>query len=425
MVRMYSYKKREADSPAAKKAEPSAPFAGGMSSLTEGASRKELPDVMRTKMENAFGADFSNLNIVESEKVAEGGAKAVTQGNTIAFAPGEFNVYSPSSEALLGHELSHVVSQARGESRGNGLLTDSYLEAKADREGVMAAAGQQVYSGPVTPLSTSSPLSVAGPMQCKRKKFTMDLGSNYEEDLANMKKWEDAKKSWSKDEKNERDKVDLLAENHLYDSVANGTVGSTYYDTVPNSDTERLNGRFRGIHQYGPDLFFSNDNIHHVVEPSKKDQKNHLSEYKRLTEEDYNNKKNNKDYKGRLKKSDDGYFEHYHQSRGLPENATDDRYHLTADDHKRLGHIIQYAKKIAEYGTGGIFSREKLYTIPTEKKKIVQANAFLYKALQSDEKLRDIPLNTSALDRYTDDNSNLGLDEPLRDFVKNYLKKKE
>lgn len=33
----------------------------------------------------------------------------------------------------------------------------------------MAAAGQQVYNGPVTPLSASSPASVSGPMQCKKK----------------------------------------------------------------------------------------------------------------------------------------------------------------------------------------------------------------------------------------------------------------
>ena len=165
---MKTYKNRPLERAPAPQSETVSPLAGGMPSLVDGASRKDLPEAMRAKMENAFGADFSNLNIYESEKVAEGGAKAVTQGNTIAFAPGEFNVYSPSSEALLGHELSHVVSQARGESRGNGLLTDSYLEAKADREGVMAAAGQQVYSGPITPLSNSSPMSVAGPMQCKR-----------------------------------------------------------------------------------------------------------------------------------------------------------------------------------------------------------------------------------------------------------------
>ena len=151
---MKSYKKKQAaEADGVRKGNLSGrePLAGGMPSLTEGASRKDLPDAMRAKMENAFGADFSNLNLYESEKVAESGARAVTQGNTIAFAPGEFNPYSPVSEALLGHELSHVVSQARGESRGSGLLTDSWLEAKADREGVMAAAGQQVYSGPITP----------------------------------------------------------------------------------------------------------------------------------------------------------------------------------------------------------------------------------------------------------------------------------
>ena len=182
---MQTYKKRTAGASAQRNdAMPENPLAGGMPSLTDGASRKDLPEAMRTKMENAFGADFSNLNIYESEKVAEGGAQAVTQGNTIAFAPGAFNPYSPHSEALLGHELSHVVSQARGESRGNGLVDNAYLEAKADREGVMAAAGQQVYTGPVTPLSGSSPMSVSGPMQCKwgKKKKKKEPEPEYNED---------------------------------------------------------------------------------------------------------------------------------------------------------------------------------------------------------------------------------------------------
>ena len=186
-MQTYQKKNRETAARSGRSDAPSA-FAGGMPSLTEGASRRDLPDAMRTKMENAFGADFSNLNIYESEKVAEGGARAVTQGSTIAFAPGELNLYSPSGEALLGHELSHVVSQARGESRGNGLLTDSWLEAKADREGVMAAAGQQVYAGPITPLSDSSPMSVAGPMQCKKKKNSGSLEEYDDEEIPMPKK---------------------------------------------------------------------------------------------------------------------------------------------------------------------------------------------------------------------------------------------
>ena len=60
-----------------------------------------------------------------------------------------------------------MVSQARGEVTGSGFLNDSALEARADREGAMAAAGRQVYAGPVTaPLSSAAP--AAGPMQASK-----------------------------------------------------------------------------------------------------------------------------------------------------------------------------------------------------------------------------------------------------------------
>ena len=36
-------------------------------------------------------------------------------------------------QALLGHELSHVVSQARGEVRGSGLLENNSLESRGIR----------------------------------------------------------------------------------------------------------------------------------------------------------------------------------------------------------------------------------------------------------------------------------------------------
>ena len=133
--------------------------------------RVDLPDAMRAKMEESFGADFSAVKLYESEAVADAGAQAVTRGSEIAFAPGVLDFTSYSGQALLGHELSHVVSQSRGEvTRSGGFLNDRALEARADREGAMAAAGQQVYTGPVTgALSGAAPsAAAAGPMQAKR-----------------------------------------------------------------------------------------------------------------------------------------------------------------------------------------------------------------------------------------------------------------
>ena len=138
--------------------------------------RVDLPDAMRAKMENSFGADLSAVKLYESQSVADAGAEAITQGSSIAFAPGKLDLVSSGGQALLGHELSHVVSQQRGEvSQRGGFLNDQALEARADREGAMAAAGESVgsaYGGAVAPLSSASAAPAAGPMQAKRKKNT-------------------------------------------------------------------------------------------------------------------------------------------------------------------------------------------------------------------------------------------------------------
>ena len=130
----------------------------------------DLPVAIQAKMEASLGADLSAVKLYESEAVAEHGAQAVAQGNRIAFAPGMLDFASTKGQALLGHELSHVVSQAKGEVTGGGFLNDAALEARADREGAMAAAGEQIYTGPVSaPLSAASPVSSVGPMQAKKE----------------------------------------------------------------------------------------------------------------------------------------------------------------------------------------------------------------------------------------------------------------
>ena len=127
-----------------------------------------LDAAIKVKMENAFG-DLSGVKLYESPAVGEAGAEAVARGNEIAFAPGMTDFSSRTGQERLGHELSHVMSQRSGLVRGRGFLADASLEAQADREGAMAAAGEQVYSGPVTTaISGASPAPAsAAPMQAK------------------------------------------------------------------------------------------------------------------------------------------------------------------------------------------------------------------------------------------------------------------
>ena len=133
----------------------------------------DMPVVMREKMEGAFGMDLSGVKLYENKAVGKAGAEAVTQGSKIAFAPGKLDFSSTHGQALLGHEISHAASQARGEVKGSGLVNDSALEARADREGLMAARGESVTSGhggASAPLSNASAASAAGPMQAKSGK---------------------------------------------------------------------------------------------------------------------------------------------------------------------------------------------------------------------------------------------------------------
>ena len=108
-----------------------------------------MPDDVRGKMENSFGTDFSNVNILQnSDKAANIGALAYTQGNDVHFAPGQYNPGSTKGQELLGHELTHIVQQREGRVRptkqGKGLAVNDNpeLEKEADVMGERAAQGK-------------------------------------------------------------------------------------------------------------------------------------------------------------------------------------------------------------------------------------------------------------------------------------------
>lgn len=131
---------------------------------------KKMPSNVKSSMEGSFRTDLSGVNLYESPLVSQGGAEAVASGKDVAFAPGKLNFSSSSGRELLGHELSHVVSQGRGEVSGKGVVNNSTLEAKADAEGAKAAAsfGQ---SGGLSPMSSGmGSLASSGPMQCQKTK---------------------------------------------------------------------------------------------------------------------------------------------------------------------------------------------------------------------------------------------------------------
>ncbi len=86
---------------------------------------RPLPEGLRGKMEQGFGADFSQVRVhADGEAQALNknvGAKAFTTGSDIFFGKSGFNPASSSGQELLAHELTHVVQQGAARSLDEGV----------------------------------------------------------------------------------------------------------------------------------------------------------------------------------------------------------------------------------------------------------------------------------------------------------------
>ncbi|QJE01590.1 DUF4157 domain-containing protein [Massilia forsythiae] len=105
-----------------------------------------MPEFIQKKMETVFQTDFSDVRVHQGPEAGAIGALAFTLGSHVYFAPGQYDPHSPQGQALLGHELAHVVQQRAGRVQnpyGGGLavVEDYALEAEADRMGKLAVTG--------------------------------------------------------------------------------------------------------------------------------------------------------------------------------------------------------------------------------------------------------------------------------------------
>lgn len=75
----------------------------------------KLPKSTKAEMENAFGVDFSKVNIHTDQQAEDMnkqlGAQAFTHGEDIFFNKDKYNPGSKKGKELLAHELTHVVQQ--------------------------------------------------------------------------------------------------------------------------------------------------------------------------------------------------------------------------------------------------------------------------------------------------------------------------
>jgi hypothetical protein len=104
-----------------------------------------LDSNVRSRMEMAFGSSFSRVRVhtdTQASQISDRlNARAFTVGENIAFGTAEYKPGTLIGDALIAHELAHVIQQdktnssqtpmQKGESEGDGLESDADLSAIA------------------------------------------------------------------------------------------------------------------------------------------------------------------------------------------------------------------------------------------------------------------------------------------------------
>jgi hypothetical protein len=158
--------------------------AGASAAMAPTGGGAQMPAPLRNKMEGSFGADFSSVRVHEGGQASNLGALAYAQGDDLHFAPGQYQPDSQSGQALIGHELAHVVQQrdgrvaAPGQAKGAPVVADQGLEDEADRAGQAAARGEPArISSSATP-GAAMPKLVGQPIQLFGSQEHQSLGNN-------------------------------------------------------------------------------------------------------------------------------------------------------------------------------------------------------------------------------------------------------
>lgn len=106
-----------------------------------------LDSTTRGRMESTFGSSFSNVEIHTDSQASvlsnDMNARAFTVGNHIAFGSGEYKPGTLIGDALIAHELAHVVQQGNAKTdipsnSQKGAFNDIFLEDDADFSAVRA-----------------------------------------------------------------------------------------------------------------------------------------------------------------------------------------------------------------------------------------------------------------------------------------------
>jgi Domain of unknown function (DUF4157) len=125
---------------------------------------------VRTRMEGAFGHDFSAVRVHTGAHAASMsdrlGARAFTVGTNVAFAAGEYKPGSLVGDALLAHELAHVVQQG---SSGGPAAEETALERDADASA--ASVLSRLWSGATQRCRRCDPVSAFHAAKTRKRRL--------------------------------------------------------------------------------------------------------------------------------------------------------------------------------------------------------------------------------------------------------------
>ncbi len=104
---------------------------------------RALPDSVRARMEPAFGASFAGVRVhtdAAGSRLSDRlNARAFTVGRHVAFGAGEYRPGTLAGDALIAHELAHVVQQRGAQPDGvmaRSSVSEGPVEADANRSAV-------------------------------------------------------------------------------------------------------------------------------------------------------------------------------------------------------------------------------------------------------------------------------------------------
>jgi Domain of unknown function (DUF4157) len=102
---------------------------------------RPLDPSVRSRMGPALGADFGSVRLhddaASANLTSSLGARAMTVGEHVAFAPNQYRPGTPLGDALIAHELAHVIQQSDVATVSRSAAPGAQLEADA----ASAAAG--------------------------------------------------------------------------------------------------------------------------------------------------------------------------------------------------------------------------------------------------------------------------------------------